>query len=108
MMSFDKELRVVMISSIGILAYLLVASAVMYGIFTSFGEQAFMVAWLVILLIPLNFALCALLCIIFYKKKEKNFNEIKEHLTELSDLTIECEKKREEKVVSTRARASSE
>ena len=107
-MSFDKELRVVMISSLGLLAYLLAASAVMATIYINFGMTPFLVAWLVIVLIPVNFAFCSLLCIIFYHKKEKNYNKIKEQLTELSDLAVECEKKREEKATPIRAKASSE
>ena len=96
-MSFDKELKVVMISAIGILVYLLIASGIMLAIFTNFGMTAFLVTWLVVLLIPVNFALCSLVCIIFYKKKEKNFNEIKEQLTELSELAVECDKKRDDR-----------
>jgi len=91
-MSFDKELRVVMISAIGILAYLIVASAIMATIFVYLGETPFLVAWLVVLLIPLNFALCSFICIIFYRKKERTFNAIKVHLNELSDLAVEVEK----------------
>ena len=119
-MSFDKELRVVMISALGLLAYLAVASAVMILIHSYFGMTPFIVAWLVVLLIPLNFAICSLLCILFYRRKEKNFKEIKEHLTELSDLTtfeydkkldydkkLEYDKKRDEKMPH-RPKASSE
>ena len=96
-MSFDKELKVVMISALGILVYLLIASGIMLAIYSSFGTTAFLVAWLVVLLIPVNFALCSLICIIFYKRKEKNYNEIKEQLTELSELAVECDKKREDR-----------
>ena len=106
-MSFDKELRVVMISAIGIFAYLIVASAIMAAIYTNFGMEPFLVAWLVVLIIPVNFAICSLICIVFYRKKEKNFKAIKEHLNELSELTFEVEKKREDKT-SGRAKASSE
>ena len=112
-MSFDKELRVVMISALGLLAYLSIASAAMILIHINFGMTPFIVAWIVVLLIPLNFAICSLLCIVFYRKKERNFKEIKEQLTELSDLTtfeydkkLDYDKKREEKVVH-RAMASS-
>ena len=107
-MSFDKELRVVMISALGILAYLLAASAVMAAVYFKMGMDAFLVAWLVIVLIPVNFILCSILCIIFYKKKEKNYNKIKEQLTELSDLAIECEKTRGERTAALRPRAGSE
>ncbi|MCL1983600.1 MAG: hypothetical protein FWG53_11030 [Clostridiales bacterium] len=102
-MSFDKELKVVLISALGLLAYLLAASGVMAVILYSvgnsslFAEASVLVAWLVVLLIPANFALCSLTCIIIYKRKERSFNEIKEHLNELSELTIECEKRREDK-----------
>ena len=106
-MSFDKELKVVLIASIGIFVYLIAASAIMSAIFFNFGLTPFVVAWLVVLIIPVNFALCSFICIVFYRKKEKNFNKIKEQLTELSELTIECEKKRDEKMPA-RARAISE
>ena len=112
-MSFDKELRVVMISALGLLAYLSVASAAMIFVHNNHGMTPFIVAWIVVLLIPLNFAVCSLMCIVFYRKKEKNFKEIKEHLTELSDLTafdydkkFDYDKNREEKVIP-RAKASS-
>jgi len=91
-MSFDRELRFVMIFSLGLLAYLGAASAIMIGIYSYFGETAFTVAWLVVLIIPLNFALCSLICIVFYRKKEKNYNEVKKQLTELSDLSFDREK----------------
>jgi len=107
-MSFDKELKVVMISALGILAYLAMASTVIALVYLNLGETAFFVAWLVIMLIPVNFALCSFLCIVFYRKKERNFNKIREQLTELNDLAIECEKTREAKVVPQRARAVSE
>ena len=91
-MSFDKELKVVMIASLGLLAYLGIASAVMGAIHYAYGQTAFLVAWLVVLIIPANFALCSLVSIVFYKRKEKNFNEVKEHLTKLSDLSSGYEK----------------
>jgi len=106
-MSFDKELRVVMISAIGIFVYLIVASVIMSAIYLNFGEVAFLVAWLIVLIIPVNFAICSFICLVFYRKKERSFNRIKEQLNELSELTIEVEKKREDKI-STRAKASSE
>ena len=113
-MSFDKELKVVMVSSLGLLAYLLVASAAMMAIHMYFGITPFRVAWLVVLIIPLNFAVCSMVCIAFYKRKERNFKKIKEQLTELSDLTtfeydkkFDYDKKREEKT-PPRAKASSE
>ena len=97
-MSFDRELRVVMISALGILAYLLASTAAAYAIHQYFGMTAFLVSWLVVLLIPLNFAICSLTCIAFYKRKEKSFNEIKEQLHELSDMTFELDKKRDDKI----------
>jgi len=97
MMSFDKELRVVMISSIGIFVYLIIASAIMSLIYLNFGEFPFLVAWLVVLLIPINFTVCSLVCMIVYKRKERNFKRIQAQLSELSELTIECEKKRDDK-----------
>jgi len=96
-MSFDKELRVVMIAALGLLAYLMIASGAMILVHVNFGVTAFFVAWLVVLLIPLNFAICSMLCISFYKKKERKFKEIQDELTELSDLaTMEYEKKPED------------
>ena len=95
-----------MISALGLLAYLLAASGIMAVIFYNVGDAAvireasILVAWLVVLLIPANFALCSLMCIIIYKRKERSFNEIKEHLNELSELTIECEKRREDKAAA--------
>jgi len=106
-MSFDKELRVVMISSLGILAYLLVASGIMAIVFLNLGETAFMVAWLVVILIPVNFALCSLICIVFYKKKEKSFIAIREHLSELSDLVVDNDKKRDDAIPAIAAKVSS-
>ena len=97
-MSFDKELRVVMISSIGIFVYLIAASAIMLSIYLNFGETPFYVAWLIVLIIPINFALCSFICIVFYRKKERKFNAIKEHLNKLSDLALEVDQKREEKI----------
>jgi len=95
-MSFDKELRVVMIAALGLLAYLSVASAAMIFVHNNFGMTPFIVAWLVVLIIPLNFVICSILCIVFYRRKEKKFKEVKEQLTELSDLaTFEYDKKYE-------------
>jgi len=95
-MSFDKELRVVMIAALGLLAYLSVASAAMIIVHVNFGMTPFIVAWLVALIIPLNFVICSMLCIVFYRRKEKKFKEVSEQLTELSDLaTIEYDKKLE-------------
>jgi len=106
-MSFDKELRVVLIASIGIFVYLIAASAIMSAIYFNFGGTPFVVAWLVVLIIPVNFAICSFICLAFYRKKERSFNKIKEQLTELSELTIECEKKRDDKM-PVRVKASSE
>jgi len=108
-MSFDKELKAVMISALGILAYLAIASGVIALVYNAeLGPNAIFVAWLVIMLIPVNFILCALLCIIFYRRKERNYAKIREQLNELNDLAIECEKTRIEKSTPLRVRASSE
>ena len=106
-MSFDKELKVVMIASIGIFAYLIASSAIMAVIYINFDVTPFLVAWLIVLIIPINFTVCSFICIAFYRRKERSFNKIKEQLNELSELTIECEKKRDDKV-PVRAKASSE
>ena len=104
-MSFYRELKVVMIAALGLLAYLILASAVMIAMYLNLGMTAFLVVWLVVLLIPINFALCSLFCIIAYRYKEKKYQEIKEHLTELSELTMEqeepseLERKRERKTL---------
>ena len=107
-MSFDKELKVVMAAALGLFTYLSVASASMIAIETYIGRTAFIVAWMIVLLIPLIFAICSFLCIAIYKRKEKNFKEIKAHLTELSDLTLEYDKKRDERISVGRVKASSE
>ena len=119
-MSFDKELRVVMIAALGLLAYLSVASAAMILVHANFGMTPFIVAWLVVLIIPLNFVICSMLCIVFYRRKEKKFKEVAEQLTELSDMAtyeydkkleqerkLDYDKKREDKLVH-RTKPSSE
>ena len=91
-MSFNKELKWVMAFSLGMLAYLMVASAAMIFVRGFFGEEmgetAFNVAWLVVLIIPFNFAVCSIVCIIIYGRKERKMKEIQEHLTELSDMAV--------------------
>ena len=87
-MSFDKELKYVRNFALGLLAYMVAASAAMIYVRHLWGDVHFTVAWIIALIIPFNFALCSILCIIFYRKKENKMKEIQEHLTELSDMAV--------------------